>query len=330
MLGVQYLKMPPTTYVAQYKAGRVVAEGPGLSFWYFAPTSEIVLIPLASAGVPFVFNETTADFQEVTVQGEFTYRIVDPKKLSSLLDYSIDPNGRYRTEDPQKLPERLTHVAQRYARGYLQTKKLREALTSVQGLVDELTSQLNAAPAAGELGVEIVGLSIIAVRAEPEMSKAMQAEARERLLREADEAVYERRNNSVLLERTVRENEFKTELLVQQKQREVDESKLAAEIALTETRMTAQIAAETERAKFVEQNAKNQQIEADARAYALKTTIEPIEKLDWRTLMAMNGGGDGNGQAVIAMAFQELAQNAQKIGELTITPELLHGLLRKK
>lgn len=34
-----------------------------MSFFYYAPTSVIVYIPLASTDVPFVFNEVTADFQ---------------------------------------------------------------------------------------------------------------------------------------------------------------------------------------------------------------------------------------------------------------------------
>lgn len=33
MLGIRYLKVAPTTYVMHYKEGRVVKEGPGLSFF---------------------------------------------------------------------------------------------------------------------------------------------------------------------------------------------------------------------------------------------------------------------------------------------------------
>jgi hypothetical protein len=47
-----------------------------------------VAVPLASADVPFVFPETTADFQSVTILGQLTYRVADPKRLASLLDLS--------------------------------------------------------------------------------------------------------------------------------------------------------------------------------------------------------------------------------------------------
>ena len=70
---LSFMKVPPTTYVLQYKHGKIKREGAGLSFFYWAPTSTIVAVPLASADVPFVFPETTADFQSVTIQGQLTY-----------------------------------------------------------------------------------------------------------------------------------------------------------------------------------------------------------------------------------------------------------------
>src|SRR5918999_2611284 len=84
-----YTKVPPTTYVIHYQNGRVRREGPGLAFWYFQPSSTIVAVPLASRDVPFAFNEVTEDFQPVTVQGQLTYRVADPRRLAALLDYSV-------------------------------------------------------------------------------------------------------------------------------------------------------------------------------------------------------------------------------------------------
>jgi hypothetical protein len=51
--------------------------------------------------------------------------------------------------------------------------------------------------------------------------------------------------------------------------------------------------------------------------------------MDWKKLMLISPGGFDAGQ-VIALAFQELAGNAQKIGELNISPDLLQGLMSKK
>src|SRR3954464_9422210 len=101
MFGVRYFKAAPTTYVIQYAGGKVKREGPGLSFFYFAPQTTLVAVPAGSTDVPFIFSETTADFQSVTVQGHLTYRVVDPRKLAGLLDYSLTPSGEYASDDPE-------------------------------------------------------------------------------------------------------------------------------------------------------------------------------------------------------------------------------------
>src|SRR3954464_15102718 len=112
MFNIRFMKAPPTTYVLHYKQGRVKREGPGLAFFYYAPTSTIVAVPMASEDAPFVFNESTADFQSVTMQGQLVYRIADAKRLAALLDYSLLPNGKHASEDPGKLTERLENVMQ--------------------------------------------------------------------------------------------------------------------------------------------------------------------------------------------------------------------------
>ena len=99
-----YMKVPPTTYVIHFQNGRVRREGAGLAFWYVQPTSTIVTIPLASRDVPFAFGEVTEDFQPVTIQGQLTFRVVDPGRLAALLDFSVRANGHYVSDDPEKLP----------------------------------------------------------------------------------------------------------------------------------------------------------------------------------------------------------------------------------
>jgi hypothetical protein len=55
-----------------------------------------------------VFNEISADFQPVTVQGQLTYRVADPELVAGLFDYRVDVSvDRYLSEDPEKLPQRL-------------------------------------------------------------------------------------------------------------------------------------------------------------------------------------------------------------------------------
>jgi hypothetical protein len=315
MLGIRYIKVSPTTHVVQYRRGKVVREGAGLSFFYFAPNSVIVQVPLASRDVPFVFNEITADFQDATIQGELAYRVAKPLELAALLDYSVDAAGRHRSDDPAKLHDRLIHGVQILARGFTQKQPLRDLLTSSDALIGHVLTELKALPSVASLGVEILGLSILSIRATPEMSKALQADARERLLQKADEAMYARRNAAVELERSIKENELNTEIAVELKRRQVRETQLQAEIAL-----------EQERAELVDRRVENDRKESQARADALRAVLEPLKDVDWRTLVAVRSGGL-DARQMIAMAFRDLADHADKIGNLNISPDLLQTLL---
>lgn len=315
MFGLRYMKVPPTTYVLQHRAGQVVREGAGLSFFYFAPMAEISKIPIVSADVPFVFNEVTADFQEATIQGQLTYRVTEPKRLASLLDFSVDAAGRYRSDDYQRLGERLVNTAQILTRSFTQCRKLAELLVASDAMVAAVLDGLKQSDAATMLGVEVLALSILSIKATPEMAKALQADAREDLLRKADEAVFVRRNAAVELERKIKESELNTEIAVEQKKRQV-----------RETQMQAEIAVETQRSELVAERIENQRKEAEARGAALQAVLDPLKQVDWRTLMAA-AGGNNRPKTWIAMAFRDLAENAEKIGRLDISPDLLKSLL---
>lgn len=314
MLGIRYHKVPPTTHVIQYRNGKIVRQGKGLSFFYFQPTSTIANIPVGSSAVPFVFEEVTSDFQEVTVQGELTFQVVDAEKVASVLDFSIDNRGLHRSDDPTKLNNRMIHATQLLARTFIQKHSLRQLLISNEALLETVRQGLQESTTATELGVRIIDVTVQSVRPTPEMSKALQAEARERLLQEADEAVHARRNMAVQLEREIKENELQTQIAIEEKQREVRETKVKADIAI-----------ESQRGELVDQQVVNQSKESKARADALRAVLEPVKDVDWRTLLATQGGLDS--KQLIAMAFRDIADNADKIGTLNVSPELLNTLL---
>lgn len=311
--GIRYLKTPPTTFVLQYANGRCKRQGLGLSFFYYAPSSSIALVSMASEDVPFVFTDQSADYQTLTVQGQLTYRVIDAKVLAEQLDYTVDTSGRYHTDDPQKLRERLVRSAQTATRAVLQRLALRSALGAAEELTSTLLRSLREDAAAGSFGVEVLSVTVLSVRPSPEMARALEAEAREALLRSADEAIYARRNAAVEQERIIKENELQTTIAVEQKQRQIRETQIQADIAV-----------EKQRAALLEQRVANDKLSADSKAYALETTLAPVRGMDWKTLAAVTGG---DAKLMIGMAFRELAENAQKIGELNITPDLLQSLI---
>jgi regulator of protease activity HflC (stomatin/prohibitin superfamily) len=337
MLGLRFIKVQPTTYLMQFRGGRIVREGVGLAFFYYAPTTSLVSVPIASTDAPFIFEEVTADFQTVTIQGQVTYRVSDPKKLAALMNFTLNAHGQnYGSDEPQKLPQRVINVVNVLARAELQMLPLRQAVRSSDTLVQAVRKKLADSTDIVQLGLEILGLSILAIKPTPETARALEAETREQLLKEADEAIYARRNSAVEQERGIKENELNTEIAVEQKKRQIREAQMDAERAVQEKRhqleqsdMAAKVGLEEKRKQLVVLAAQNAKAEADARAYGISTTVQALGTVDARVLQALVSVGMKPEQ-LIAAAFQELAGNANKIGQLNISPDLLKELLQNR
>ena len=146
MFGFRYIKAQPTEYVIQFKSGLPVREGAGLSAFYFAPNTTLVVVPTASVNEPFIFEEVTADYQHVTVQGQITYRIAEPKRTASMLNFALDAKGGYASEDPLKLDQRLIDQVQVAMRAELQAVPMKTALNAGDTLVHRIRDLLLQAP----------------------------------------------------------------------------------------------------------------------------------------------------------------------------------------
>jgi len=334
MLGIRYIKVQPTDFILQYRRGKLVREGAGLSFFYFAPNSSLVLIPVASTDIPFIFEGVTIDFQEVTVQGQLTYRVSDARMLARMLNFSIAANGRdYISEDPLKLPQRLTNEVQVLTRSALKAMNLRQALGGIDDLMNILRAGMQRSELITSLGIEILGLSILAIKPFPETARALEAEAREQILREADEAIYSRRNAAVEQERNIKENELNTEIAVENKKRQIRETQMEAEKSvqqksrqLEEAKMATRIALEEMNKNLIKLSTGNSREQSDAKAYGVEAMMKAVKGVDHKVLQALASAGMDSGR-LIAQAFREIADSADKIGQLNVSPELLRTLL---
>ena len=86
-----------------------------MSFFHYASHTSIVVLPLSNMDCPFIFSETTSDFQARSIQGQATFRIVDQVKVASLLNFTVKVSGgvvKYASEDPQKLGQRVGTIIQ--------------------------------------------------------------------------------------------------------------------------------------------------------------------------------------------------------------------------
>jgi SPFH domain/Band 7 family protein len=336
MLGMQFIKVDPTMYLIQYRRGEVVRKGTGLSFFYFAPLTSLVEVPVGSTDLPFIFKEVTADFQEVTIQGQVVYRIADPDQLSRMLNFTIDAvSQKYVSDDPEKFPGRIVNQVQVLLRAELQGLALRDVLKSSETLVRRVRGALAEAKPITSLGIEVLDLSIIAVKPMPDAARALEAGVREELLKEADLAIYDRRNSAVEQERAIKENELNTEIAVENKRRQIRETQMDAERAVQEKQrllreedMAGRIALEEKNRELVQLNAENSRVEADARAYGMAAAMETVARTDPKVLNALASMGMQPNQ-LIAASFRELAESAAKIGELNISPDLLRELAKQ-
>lgn len=319
MLGIEFKKAPPTVHVILHSSGKLVKQGPGLSFWYFAPVSTVMDVPLTSQDVSFVFKEVTVDFQELTIQGQITYKIIAPEIAAQTLDFSVSRHGTYLADSDSSplelLAARLTNATHVIAQTVIRPLPLKEILKNPRVIIAGIFAGLRKSEALSTLGVEILDLSVLSISPTKETSRALESEMRELIQQQADQAIYARRNASVEEERRIKESELNTEIAVENKRREIREARMSADIALEEQRST-----------LITNKVENDRKEADSRAYALEAVLKQVQPVDWRTLVAMTAR-DGDARMVMSLAFQELAENAGKIGQLNLTPDLLQTLL---
>lgn len=337
MFGIQFIKADPTVYLMQYRNGRAVRQGAGLSFFYFAPTTSLVAVPVGSVDLPFIFKEGTDDFQEVTVQGQVVYSVGDPEKLASMLNFTLDgEKQKYVSDDPEKIPARIVNLVQVLFRNEVQGLPMRDVLKASEALVKKVRAELTGSTVLASLGIDVLDLSVIAIKPTPETARALEAGVREQLLKEADEAIYGRRNAAILQERAIKENELNTEVAVEVKKREIRETQMDAERAVQEKQrllrdenMTGNISLEQRNRELVQLNAENARVEADAKAYSMAAVMDAMAKIDPKVLNSLASMGMQPNQ-LIAASFRDLAGSAAKIGELNISPDLLRELAKQR
>jgi len=288
MFYINYFKGEPTDYIFKFSGGRIRKEGVGISFFSFELNTTIMAVPVKTIDAAFIFNEITLNYQAVAVQGQLTYKIKSPHEISSRLDYSIDPRtGRYKSDDPGKLSQRIINAAQIATRAEIQQYTLEDAVKKTGVLSKEILDKIKKDPFLETMSVECLNISLTAVTPTPEISKALEAEYRESLQKKADEAIYSRRAAAVEQEKKIKENE------------------LASKIAI-----------EKGRQQLVELNGANTMKEAEFKSRSTALELAPFKDLDPKILLAQG--------------FKSLGENASKIGNLTITPDLLSAILNDK
>ncbi|MEV6759543.1 SPFH domain-containing protein [Streptomyces sp. NPDC051105] len=364
-LGRRHLRGAPTAHIRHHRGGRLLHDGPGISFWFRALTAAISEIPVDDRELAMTFHARTADFQDVAVQATVTYRIGDPELAAARLDFSIDPDtGVWRGTPLEQLGTLLTETAQQHALAVLARTPLAEALVDgVTAVRERIAEGLGAEPRLPATGIEVVAVRVMALRPEPEVERALRTPAREQIQQEADRATYERRAVAVERERAIAENELASQIelarreeqLVEQRgtntRREAEEHAAAdavraeaeaarsVKLAEAEAARSVKLAeaeaartvrlAEAEAARSVKlgeaeaaravtlarAEAEGARETGEARAAAQAAWLRVHGEVDVATLHALTG--------------TRLAENLPRIDSVTVSPDVLTGLLAK-
>ena len=329
MFGINYFKADASTYVIRSVQGEIRAQGRGLSFFYTVNNTSIAALPLNAQDAPFIFNLQTGDFQEVAVQGQITFCIAAPEKTAEVLNFTVNRQHGYISEDPLYLTERVIRTAQALVQNRIDGLSLRETLALTDALTTAMKEGLATAPAFQALGLDLLDVTVLKIAPTPETARALEAQTREAILQEADDATYSRRKSAVEQERTIREAELDTDRSVQEKQQEIEARRIENEREIFRSqqqtdreRLQAEIEAEGERQALVEMRVANRNQEADADAYAIEKKMSAFQSLPVEHLRAM-ALAQMQPDQLMAMAMESFAQNAHKIGELNISPEML-------
>ncbi|SDB83935.1 SPFH domain / Band 7 family protein [Sanguibacter gelidistatuariae] len=317
--GIRHFRGSPTRHVIHLSHGTVRNAGTGLSFWYRPLTSVLSELPIDDREIQLMFRARTSDFQDVAVQATLTFRFADPEMASTRLDFSVDPDtGAATTAGLDQVTQILTELAQGHAVDVLAGAPLAAALT--EGL--RATRQAITVGLAGEerlttTGLQVLGVRVLSIRPEADVERALRTPAREAIQLEADRATYDRRATAVDMERAIAENELgnKIELATREQQLVVQEGANARRVA------QEQAAAEAIRATAA---AERTQVTTVADAARIRD-IGAAEGERERAAMAAFDGVDRT--VLMALALRDLAQNLPAIGQLTVTPDLLTGML---
>ncbi len=329
---LRHLRGAPTNWVRHHVKGSTKHEGVGQSFWYRPLNAVLSEVPVDDRELPLLFHARTSDFADVTVQATVTYRISEPATAAQCLDFSVDPErGTWRAQPLDQVATLLAELAQQPALDLLARLPLTEALTAgIAPVREAVSSALRSDPRLTETGVSVASARVVAIRPEPDLERALQTPTREAVQQEADRATYARRALAVEQERAIAENEMQSKIelarreeqLVEQHgtntRRKAELDSAAALVAATSSADRSRITAAAE--------AQADTVRAEARASGVRAVGLAEGDAEAAKLAAYR---EMPPAILQALALRELAGQLPEIGQLTVTPDVVTGLLNR-
>lgn len=302
------LRSEASVHIQRFHNGRPAQAGRGVAFWFMPDGASIAEVPMDDRDLPFLFHSRSKDFQDLTVQGLIVWRVVDPIKLATRVNFSIDLNqGLHLGQPVDQIATLLTGLSQQLATQYLAELGVNAVLEAgVKPLLTRMEAGLVGAPRLADMGLEVVNVRVADISPSSELSRALQTPTFERLQQQADQATFERRALAVEKERAIAENELGNQIELARRQRELIER----EDENARDRATAEAAAK--------------KISADAEADRIRVIEQARADMEKSRVDIYSDLPAG---VMLGLAAREFAGNVKGIEHLNVTPDLLSALL---
>ena len=303
-----HLRSDASKHILHFRGGKLAKSGRGLAFWFMPQRASIAELPMDDCETSLFITGRSQDFQDISVQGEISWRIINPELIAERIDFTIGlVNGQLQSSPTDRIESRIIGLANQATVQYFAEKSVRALLDSgLDPIRDRVDAALNKAAALAEIGLQIVTVRLSKVAPSAELERALQTPTFEALQQKADEAVFERRALAVDKERAIAENELanKTELAKREKL-------LISEEAANARARAVSIAA-------------SGQIEADAEASRIRTVEGAQAEAEAGRIAIYR---DLPSHVLMGLAAREFAGKLEGINNLNITPDLLSAMV---
>jgi regulator of protease activity HflC (stomatin/prohibitin superfamily) len=313
------LRSEASSHIIQYRKGRQKRSGRGLAFWFDPNGTSISEIPLADRELTFLVKGQSSDFQDLSVQGVVLWRVCDAARLGDRVDFAIDlRSGQPIAKPMDQIASMLTSMVREYADGYLKRLGVREVLEAgLQPLQTELNARFRGDGTLAETGLELIVVRVSALQPTSELARALQMPTFESLQQKADEASFSRRALAVDKERAIAENELANKVELETRRRDL----IARQSENSRSEAEAEAAALRIRA---EGDAAAKVVAAEAEASRVRAVEQARADMEKALMVAL---GDAAPDKLFALAARDFAAKLQKIDSITLTPDMLSGLL---
>lgn len=331
---ISHLRTTQTGWVRHSTAGTARHVGTGAAFWFRPIHAVISEVPVDDREIPLLVHAWTADRQDVAVQGTVTFRFVDPEAASNRIDFAVDAStGLWRARPLELVASLLTELAQQHAVTAVAGRTLSQTLVDGTDAVrSRIARGLATEPRLEGTGIAVLGVRVISLSLEKDIERALKTPERERIQGEADRSSFARRAQAVDQERAIAENELANQVELARREEDLvtrrgtTERRRAEEHAAA-ARIEAQAQAQAERTGIESVAAAGRtRLEAQARAEASTAVGRAQAEIERATYDTLAAAGP---ELLRALALRELAEAVAGIDNLTVTPDLVTGMLAK-